>query len=172
MNRLGRLVVNFSMQRFRDQNWLDVSPDKWQQRKRSRGSTGRDRGAILVDTGRLRRSVRIVSLSGYNVIVGSDVPYAKMHNEGSNETITVPAHQRQLSTRVVERYTTKTGNERSRTTRQATGTVADVKEHTRKQNMPARTFLAPSHALAYDLEKEIAETFFQNMKVQFNNLTL
>lgn len=37
----------------------------------------------LVKTGRMRESIRVLSKTNNTIIVGSDVPYANFHNEGS-----------------------------------------------------------------------------------------
>lgn len=50
----------------------------------------------LVDTGTLRRSITWeVSGSGREVTVGTNVPYAKLHNEGGDSTSTLTSQGRQ-----------------------------------------------------------------------------
>ena len=51
--------------------------EKWQRRK----SPTRPGGAILVDTGKLRRSIKSRSTSD-SIVFSSDLPYASIHNEG------------------------------------------------------------------------------------------
>ena len=64
---------------FADQGFTDKGLVKWQPRK----SRSRDDGrAILVKTGNLRRSIRVISRSINEVVIGSDLPYAQVHNEG------------------------------------------------------------------------------------------
>jgi phage gpG-like protein len=100
-NELPRIIateaVNFSKERFRAQNWVDFATEPWRPRKTVKGvSRRRSRRAILVDTGRLRRSIRVVSVSSEAVVIGTDVPYAQAHNDGFSGTVkqNVKAHQR------------------------------------------------------------------------------
>lgn len=73
--RVAVLAVNFSKERFVQKNWLDSSPEPWVKTKKKKGST-------LVASGRLKRSIRKVRITPSSVTIGTDVPYAKIHNEG------------------------------------------------------------------------------------------
>lgn len=74
---------------FRKQGFEDVSVEKWEKRKpiliKKKGvyiSKPNDSNrAILVKSGRLRRSLR-KSVSGMEITFASDLPYAQIHNEG------------------------------------------------------------------------------------------
>jgi phage gpG-like protein len=80
----GNEAVNFSHERFRTQSWLDNNAEPWKQRNKN---VKRNKGrALLIDTGRLRRSIRIISTSENKVVIGTDVPYARIHNYGGNIT--------------------------------------------------------------------------------------
>lgn len=57
--------------------------EKWQRRK----SPTRPGGAILVDTGKLRRSIKSSSTSD-SIVFSSDLPYASIHNEGGEIKVT------------------------------------------------------------------------------------
>lgn len=57
--------------------------EKWQRRK----SPTRPGGAILVDTGSLRRSVRS-KVTDNSVVFYTDLPYAGIHNEGGDIVVT------------------------------------------------------------------------------------
>lgn len=73
---------NHFVKSFRDGGFTDNTLVKWKPRKsKSKRDTGR---AILVKTGDLRRSVKIkgINKSSLNIIIGSDLPYAKVHNDG------------------------------------------------------------------------------------------
>jgi phage gpG-like protein len=87
-----RYVGNLALQHFNDnfqqQGFVDDTLQPWPPRH---DDGGQDR-AILVKTGRLRRSLRISRLSTEEVVIGTDVPYAKVHNEGG--MINVKAHNR------------------------------------------------------------------------------
>lgn len=69
----NHFVINFSRQGF-----LDDTVDPWQKRKNKKGS-GR---GILIKSGDLRRSIRIIRQTRNGVVIGSDLKYARIHNEG------------------------------------------------------------------------------------------
>jgi phage gpG-like protein len=140
--KIGEVVVKFSMNRFSEQNWVNNGTQPWQSRKaKGRSNTGR---AILVKSGRLRRSVRIVSTTSDSVKVGSDVPYAGAHNDGFKGLVTVRPHSRSRFKKTKETYTTRTGKERKRTVQSIAATY-QIGEHKRRMNMPRRRFLGESH---------------------------
>ncbi len=56
--KLGAEAVKFSVQRFRSQNWKGNSRQPWKKRK---GRTDKGR-AVLVKSGRLRRSIRVLGV--------------------------------------------------------------------------------------------------------------
>lgn len=128
VNRAGVVAVNFSKERFVKKDWLGNSRIVWKKRKKP------DRGSLMVRSGRLKRSIRKLSEGDYYVFVGTDVPYAKIHNEGGdiNKDINVRSHTR---------------NRRGRSER--------VKSHRRKIKftMPKRQFLGDSDALAKRIER-------------------
>ena len=74
---------------FRKKGFEDVVLEKWKDRKptlykNKKGTyvNGSDHSrAILVKSGRLRRSLR-KSVSGMEITFASDLPYAQIHNEG------------------------------------------------------------------------------------------
>lgn len=130
--RVGTCAVNFSKQRFIQQNWHDTTPEPWKPRSRTRrGGERRQSGAILVDSGRLKRSIRVVSADSNRVIIGTDVPYAEIHNEGLDGEVSVRKHSR----------------------RSRKGRLHIVKAHKRRVHMPQRRFLGESQALATQLEE-------------------
>lgn len=82
---LGNEAVNFSLDRFRNQNWIGNSTEPWKPRKKeTKKSAGKN---ILIGIGRLRGSIRKISQGGLKVSIGStDVPYARIHNYGGTIT--------------------------------------------------------------------------------------
>ena len=70
---------NFFVDSFRKQGFEDTGLKKWQRRKSRRNDKGR---SILVDTGDLRRSIRIKSASMNRILITSDLPYSAVHNYG------------------------------------------------------------------------------------------
>lgn len=122
-------AVNFSKERFRAQNWVDNNTEPWKKRKEVKGESSRRAGrAILVNTGRLRRSIRKVSVTQQRAIIGTDVPYAEAHNDGYRGRVKQ--------------------NVRSHTRRTKRGEV-EVKAHSRTMNMnlPRRRFIGTSTVL-------------------------
>ncbi|MDE5525683.1 phage virion morphogenesis protein [Elizabethkingia meningoseptica] len=131
VGQAGVIAVNFSKERFVQKNWLNESAETWQPRKRP------GKGSLMTVSGRLKRSIRKVKQGSYYVYIGTDVPYAQIHNEGGeiNKTVTVRAHSRQR----------KNGRQ-------------NVRTHTRKMNvkMPKRQFLGDSKTLARNIENHLS----------------
>jgi len=132
VNRAGVVAVNFSKERFVQKNWVDRSREPWQKRARPA------KGSLLVRSGRLKRSIRKLSEGEYFVYVGTDVPYAKIHNEGgtTNKTVTVRGHSRLRK-----------------------GRTEKVKTHQRKMNLtvPKRQFLGDSAVLGRRIERQASK---------------
>lgn len=79
---IGQEAVNFAKDNFRRQGFQDNPFQKWKQRK---PGAARNKGrAILVDTGRLKRSIRVTRTTATKVYIGSNVDYAEAHNEGAH----------------------------------------------------------------------------------------
>lgn len=145
--KAGAIMVAFSKQRFRDQAWLGDIIEPWKPRKGiKKGNRGR---AILVKTGRLRRSIRVVRYGNMSVTIGSDLPYAQAHNEGAfAQSISVAAFKRKrFQKEVVEtNRLTKKGKPRKMNVVSVIGEI-DVKAHTRRLAMPRRRFMGRSQYL-------------------------
>ena len=77
---IAALAVNFTKERFRSSNWLDEAPEKWKPRKKNRRGTPKRSQTLLVDTGRLKRSIRKIEANTSRIVIGTDVPYASIHN--------------------------------------------------------------------------------------------
>jgi hypothetical protein len=96
--KMGVVGVQFVNNNFRNEGFDDGGLKKWDARgtlaQRSKGRS------ILVDTGQLRASIRILRKispaagRGASVIVGTDKPYAQAQNEGA--TIQVTPKQRRF----------------------------------------------------------------------------
>ena len=132
-HEVAAIAVRFSKDRFRSQDWYDNNRESWQARKRKRGSQGSKRSqTLLVDTGRLKRSIRKISADSKLVIIGTDVPYALIHNTGGviNKNVTVKSHTRKRKNRSFT-----------------------VKSHNRKMNLkiPKRQFIGDSNRLEMEL---------------------
>jgi phage gpG-like protein len=122
-------AVNFSKERFVQKNWVDKSRTKWKSRQR------KDRGSLMVRSGRLKRSIRKLKATRNSVIIGTDVPYAQAHNEGATikKTVNVKQHTRKRKGRETE----------------------TVKAHRRKMNLklPERRFIGQSALLGRRIER-------------------
>lgn len=167
VKRIPRLAgieaVNFSKERFRAQNWADDTTQPWPRRKRSRGSRQRDNGAILVSSGRLKRSIRIISSSATRVVIGTDVPYAEAHNEGFRGSVTVKAHTRGKYASETETVTAQSGRKRKVTRKRRSGEI-EVRSHRRKMNLPQRQFMGNSGILARKIERTMLAEFNRSLK--------
>ena len=134
INRSAVIAVNFSKERFIQKNWVDKSRQPWEARKRD------DRGSLMVRTGRLKRSIRKIKVGTNFFIIGTDVPYAQIHNDGGTikKTVTVKAHNRK--------------NTRGRETSEA-----KVQSHNRKINMTfkKRQFIGESAVLMRRIERQL-----------------
>lgn len=136
LNEAGYRAVRFSKQRFIQKNWVNTMPEPWKPRKLKAS------GTLMVQSGRLKRSIREVGRTATTVTIGTDVPYARIHNEGGivKETVQVKAHSRKRSARQ----------------NRGTGAIA-VKSHSRRMNVriPARPFIGESKALLNKIEKKM-----------------
>ena len=76
-----RTGKTFFYDSFRKQGFDDKTVTKWTPRKKADKRAGR---AILVKSGDLRRSIRFdtVNKNNLSVRIASDLPYAKIHNDG------------------------------------------------------------------------------------------
>lgn len=125
--------LNFIDNNFAQQGFLDNTFKPWQPLKKPRRVTKQPtKQAILIATGKLRRSFRIVNVGTDGFTVGTYIPYAKIHNEGGIEegTASVKAHARRIKSK-----SSKSIN------------VQQVKAHTRKFRivMPQRQFIGNSY---------------------------
>ncbi|WP_299460594.1 phage virion morphogenesis protein [uncultured Microscilla sp.] len=146
----GAISTKFYKDRFVRGGWIESNSfQKWRPRKRrDRNEKRRGKRAVLVQSGRLKRSIRVLKKTSNSVIVGTDVEYARMHNEGFSGSVSqnVSAHHRKRHKR---RNRKKKGKH-------------IVREHkvkgfnrTIKQNIPKRQFLGKSEFLNKRIEKQL-----------------
>jgi phage gpG-like protein len=139
-NLAGNLYLNFIHDNFQAQAFLDGINKPWPARKQSKRDNRKGARAILVLTGRLRRSFRVSSTTSNSFTISTDVPYAQMHNEGLHASVTenVREHQRRKSTK----------SKRSGKGKQTASNAAfiTVKAHSRRRtfNIPQRQFMGTS----------------------------
>jgi phage gpG-like protein len=130
----GNISLRFIDGNFRAGGFQGSTFTKW---KKSKGTT-------LVKTGALRAATSYTTQPG-QVTIKNSMPYAKIHNEGFNGTITVKAHSRNVygKTRIGTGKFNKNGTERQRSLTVKTG-QREVRVHSRKMNIPQRQFM-PIH---------------------------
>lgn len=152
--KAGAVMVSFSKQRFREQAWADNATEPW---KRRRSTGKRDAGrALLIKTGRLRRSIRVVRYGNHSVTIGSDVPYAAAHNNGFRGVLSIAAHKRKRfgKEKIDTGKLTKKGRPKKKTVIKVIGEI-DVKAHERHVNIPRRRFMGSSQYLNRQLGRLI-----------------
>ena len=108
---VGTLAVNHFKNNFRKQGFDDNGVTPWKARKKETlADIGR---AILIKKGNggLRSSIKVISANTQEIIIGTNIPYAIVHNEGGtfniptfirktkNGTTTVKAHSRSYAQR-------------------------------------------------------------------------
>lgn len=137
-------ALNWMQANFQRQGFPDDTFQSWPQRK---GNTRKGR-AILVQTGNLRRSLRIVQVTDKGFIIGSDLPYAKAHNDGVNRSVQVSSHTRNkyTSSKVGTGRLTRSGKERMKTVQTVSGST-QVKSYSRQMRLPRRRFAGNSKVL-------------------------
>lgn len=169
-NMLGNDAVNFFKDSFKNQGWLGNSFTPWRPRKAVTrwGKTPRNKGrAILVDSGRLRRSIRITSVRSMAVTIGTDVPYARAHNEGIRLGMIqqVKAHTRKITKlSTVQGKSLKTRSKVSFNRLQIGETM--VKAHKRRidQRLPQRQFMGDSPYLATKLKRRLQAELMKGLR--------
>ena len=141
-NDVGQMVVNYSLEAFRKE---EMEGNKWQPLKD--GSSDGDRTTrrgMLIKSGALRRSIRVISISSGKVVVGSDLKYAQIQNEGGTSHPRVTEKSRKYFWSLYE----KTGNPKYKA-------MALTAKNAFTVNIPARPFLKLTPELKARIEKEI-----------------
>lgn len=164
---LGNDAVNFFKDRFKFQGWFDKAAEPWRPRKEVTrwGKTPRNKGrAILVDKGRLRRSIRLIKASNLMAVVGTDVPYARAHNEGFKGTVTqhVNSFERRVFTNA---KVSSIKSKKTRTQRVLTGkTPVRAFKRTIQQNIPKRQFIGSSTQLTKLLQNRLKIELLKSLR--------
>lgn len=132
----GVEAVNHFKAGFRNEGFTNRTLEKWVPRKKQDAGRG-----ILTKTGRLRRSIKILRKTATSVMVGvnlSEVPYAKVHNDGFKGTVDIKGHTRRNN-----RYDVYDTRRRRKT---ASG-ISITGSYKRKMNIPKRQYVGESIAL-------------------------
>jgi phage gpG-like protein len=166
-NKAATVAVNFSKRRFVEQNWVGNTTQPWKKRKNTRSKRDASR-AILVKSARLKRDVHKIVVTPQYAIIGTSQltgAYARVHNEGFRGLVTIKEFKRSHYSHVKEKYTTRSGRERSRTRKTVVdGMKTTVRTHVRKMNIPKRQFLGNSPVLDRDIEKMMAYEIIKAIK--------
>lgn len=154
---VGITAVNLFLDNFRKQGFDTGSGvNMWAKRD----PETRPGGAILIHTGALRRSIRILDTTQNSVVIAagnnSDIRYARIHNEGGivTGTATVKQHIRKVASRnIYEKF--KNGKNK-KTKLQASG-IAYVKAHVRQISfkMEQRQYMGNSPLLDRTIRQNI-----------------
>ena len=67
-------------------------PDKWQMSNRAK----KQNGMTLIDSGRLMKSASTPQVQGDKIILGSNLPYARVHQLGINKEVTFGDKMRKM----------------------------------------------------------------------------
>lgn len=124
---VGQETVRFVTRNFDKGGFHDGALQRWKPRKNKKAKRNKGR-ALLVNTGQLRDSVRVIRADHRQVVVGTDVPYAKVHNEGGLQQ--VRAHNR--TSKKGKRYKVK-GYSYTATRRQFIGKSKTLTRHLKRQ---------------------------------------
>ncbi len=142
-------AVNWTKGNFDRQGFPGKTFEPWPKRK---PGTKNDAGrAILVKTGRLKRSIRKISTGPLSASFGTDVPYAKAHNNGFVGTVNVRQYQRAKLGKI--KVSTGKSGKPFRTKKTITG-MGSVKAHQRHMKLPRRRFIGYSPVLQSILKRK------------------
>ncbi|TAG31894.1 MAG: hypothetical protein EAZ35_02260 [Sphingobacteriia bacterium] len=159
-------AVKFSKNRFRAENWIGNTTENWKKRVRKDKRTGR---AILVNKAILKRDIHKIYVGPDRAIIGTtklSAPYAKAHNEGFSGKVNVKEHKRRRFKKVEETYTSKTGKEKKRTSKQVdeSGGNIIVKSYSKKMKLPKRQFMGVSPVLDNIIQRSITAALIKAIK--------
>lgn len=145
----GIEAEDFSNERFRYKNWVDKTNQPWKKPEPTPDwvpkKWRKKRGSLMIDSGILKNSVRVIAKTRNSVTIGTNVPYAQIHNEGGtiNQTLTIKAH-----------------------TRKRKGRTETVQAHTRKRKIkiPQRKFIGESAILLRRIERYVQREINEILK--------
>lgn len=159
--RSGNISLRFIDSNFRMQGWQGSSFQPWLPNKK--GTT------ILVKTSTLRRGNYAVA--GYGeVAIRNDVPYGRVHNDGFDGMVQIPAHSRRSlgAKKISTGRITRSGKSEIQTIHTVSG-IQSVRAHARHMHMPKRQFFPNSWDETPVLKKQLVDDFVIGLKTIFNN---
>lgn len=144
---VGTEVVNSALDNFKTESYFG---EKWKERKDKK-----NKKKLLVNTGTLQRSPRVILSSPGMVTVGSDVPYAEVHNDGG-----MISRASRSETFIRNRY--KNGSKKGRFKKGTTdGQGQTYKAYSYSMHM--RKFLGPHPKLKAHLQETIKDFTFEQL---------
>ena len=151
----GNIALRFIDGNFRAQGFQGSSFQKWKKSK--------SKGTTLVKTGKLRSATHYTTQIG-QVTIKNSMPYAKAHNEGLDEQVSVKAHTRNSykKTKAGTGKFTKKGKERQKTI-STKSSQSQVRAHTRNIKLPARPFIPTSSNPSPVLNKAITREMTKDL---------
>lgn len=156
---IGTLAVNFFKENFTRQGFADDPFLRWKTRKvyLKEKSTR----AILIKTGALRRSIRIIQASTAAVSVGSMLPYAQIHNEGG-AIIQKPTFRQRMYFSHLSEQAFASGNTATGNMYAAFSTAKKL-----KIQIPQRKFIGNSQGLNRRIARQIQARLEQILKTAY-----
>lgn len=149
VSEMGAIGQNHFVKSFQKQGFENVTLEKWKPRKDTRMDRGKPNRAILVKSGALRRSIRRVAIGKYGYNIVSDMPYAKIHNDGG--LINKDFNRKILSFNRDNKFVSqKTRKGRNMTTYQQQVTI-----NAHSIRMPKRQFMGYSRNMNSKIERMI-----------------
>lgn len=147
---VSTIAANDFKENFRRQGYQSSGGGITRWKKRKIQDSGR---GILTKSGRLRRSLRPAP-KGNEARVVTNVPYAKVHNEGFEGTVSVKSHKRYTYQTSIQKRKTKSGKKRNTTVKTRVG-VTRVNGYSRRMRMPARPFMITTKPLLAHIDNQI-----------------
>ncbi|OWY20688.1 hypothetical protein C7N43_00380 [Sphingobacteriales bacterium UPWRP_1] len=150
---VGTLAVNFFKENFTRQGFADEPFVKWKGRKQYIKEGAKvemhGRASLLIKTGALRRSIRIVQTAANKVSVGTILPYAQIHNEGGT-IVQKPTFKQRMYFSYLSEEAYKSGNT-------STGNMYAAFSTAKKLNIiiPQRKFIGNSTGLNKRIARQI-----------------
>jgi len=157
----GNIALRFINGNFRAGGFQGQSFERWKKGAKKKGTT-------LVNSGAMRAANFYTTQPGQTT-VKNNMPYAKAHNEGLEETVTIKAHTRNKYGKAKKGTgkLTKKGKERMQTVTFKTG-ESKVKSHSRKMKIPKRQFMPinenDSPVLNNAVQRQVARDINQLMQ--------
>lgn len=140
-------ALNFFKESFNQQGWLGSSFEAWPERK-----AGADGRGVLIKTGHLRDSIRVLESSPLRIVFGTNAPYAQIHNEGGTVSIRITPKARRYFWAMYK------------TTEKAFWKAMALKKDNITIKVPKRQFLGESQTLLRQLDTWVSNRIQQRFK--------